>query len=70
MDNSDIGGTVAGLLLVLLIFAIIFVPVVKIIRKAGYSGWWVLMWFVPIANIVMLWVFAFSDWPSLEKRPG
>jgi hypothetical protein len=34
------------------------VPVVKIIQKAGYSGWWTLLWFVPLANIIMLWVSA------------
>lgn len=36
---------------------------VAIVRKAGYSGWWVLTGFVPMLNIVMFLVFAFSDWP-------
>ena len=34
-----------------------------VVRKAGYSGWWVLLGFVPIVGLVMLWVFAFSRWP-------
>jgi uncharacterized membrane protein YhaH (DUF805 family) len=34
-----------------------------VLRKAGYSGWWVLLGFVPIVGLVMLWVFAFSRWP-------
>ena len=46
-----------------------FVPVVKILHKAGYSGWWCLMVFVPLVNIVMFWVFAFADWPSLRGTP-
>ena len=25
------------------------------------------VWFVPLSNIVMLWVFAFSRWPSQDK---
>jgi predicted ABC-type exoprotein transport system permease subunit len=55
-------------LVVLIIFLAIFLtPLVMIITKAGYSGWWVLLWFVPIVNIVMLWVFAFADWPGLRQ---
>jgi hypothetical protein len=40
---------------------------VKIISKAGYSGWWVLVGIVPILNVIMFFVFAFSDWPVLQE---
>ena len=43
---------------------------VRIIRRAGYSGWWVLILLVPVVNIVMIWVFAFSDWPALARARG
>ena len=71
MDNSaaHLVGGIVGVLFGLGILAIVIVPIVMIIRKAGYSGWWVLIWLVPIANIIMLWVFAFSDWPNLARRP-
>jgi hypothetical protein len=39
---------------------------VNIVRKAGYSGWWVLAGFVPLANVVMVFAFAFADWPVLQ----
>ena len=42
---------------------------VQILRKAGYSGWWSLLTLVPLVNIAMIWVFAFSDWPALKARP-
>ena len=42
---------------------IFLIAYVKIISRAGYSGWWVLMMFVPIVNIVMLLIFAFKEWP-------
>jgi uncharacterized membrane protein YhaH (DUF805 family) len=45
-----------------------FVPIVKILRKAGYSGWWCLIVFVPLVNIIMFYVFAFADWPALRGR--
>ncbi len=47
----------------------IWLPV-RILHKAGYSGWWVVLGLVPIVNIVMVWVFAFADWPRLKRPPG
>jgi predicted lysophospholipase L1 biosynthesis ABC-type transport system permease subunit len=51
--------------LVFLVFAII--ATVKIVTKAGYSGWWVLIGLVPVANIVFYFIFAFSEWPVLRE---
>jgi hypothetical protein len=39
----------------------------KIFSKAGYSGALSLLMFVPIANIVMLCILAFSEWPVLRE---
>jgi hypothetical protein len=55
-------------IIVLLLWFVVLYPVGKILRKAGYSGWWVLLSLVPLANIVALWIFAFSDWPALSDR--
>ncbi len=49
--------------LFLLVFVFSLICQVKIITKAGYSGWYVLTAFVPILNIVMFLVFAFGKWP-------
>jgi uncharacterized membrane protein YhaH (DUF805 family) len=40
----------------------------RILRKAGYSGWWSLLAVVPLLNIAMIWVFSTSDWPALKAR--
>ena len=65
MFNEPLAGFV-----VLPIYAVIVaVPLlagVKIVSKAGYWGWWVLLAFVPVMNVVMFLVFAFSDWPILR----
>ena len=37
--------------LVLIIASVYVIPAVKILRQAGYSGWWVLISFVPFGNI-------------------
>jgi len=50
----------------LAIFAFFMWCYVRIVRRAGYSGWWVLILLVPVVNIVMVWVFAFSNWPALR----
>lgn len=41
---------------------------IRILHKAGYSGWWSLLTLLPLANIVVIWVFAFADWPALRAR--
>jgi hypothetical protein len=54
-------------LILVIVLAIYIVPAVKIISKAGYSGWWVLVLFIPLVNIIMIWVFAFSRWPVQDR---
>jgi hypothetical protein len=51
-------------------FVVFLVPYILIIRKAGYSGWWVLVTFVPLVNLIMLWVFALARWPVEERAAG
>ena len=53
--------------IVLLILVIAIWLPVRILHKAGYSGWWVLLTLIPVVNIVLLWVFAFADWPRLQR---
>lgn len=48
----------------LLAFAI---PAVRILNKTGYSGWWIILAFIPLVNVVMFWVFAFARWPIEER---
>lgn len=48
----------------LVISLMVFGPVVK---KAGYSKWWSLLMSIPILNLVMIWIFAFVDWPNMKK---
>jgi hypothetical protein len=70
--TSSSGGAGAALGVFLLFYLVIFVFVLfawaRIITKAGYSGAWVLVGLVPIVNLVMFFVFAFSDWPALQGR--
>jgi len=49
--------------LVLIIVAVKILIFCKIFSKAGYSWALGLLMLVPIANIVMLFVLAFAEWP-------
>jgi len=40
---------------------------VRILIKAGFSGWWVLVLAIPIFSIVFVWIFAFIAWPAEQK---
>ena len=59
-----------GFLVMIAVLLLVGVPVAKILGKAGYSRWLVILYFVPLVNLVMLWVFAFGDWPALRGRAG
>ena len=56
------------LLVPLAIVVLVVWMVSRVLRKAGYSGWWSVTALVPLVNLVMLWMFAFADWPALRAR--
>ena len=49
------------IIFILLIPILVFGPVVK---KAGFTRWWVLLMAIPLVNIIAVWVFAFVAWPA------
>ena len=69
MGNGD-SLSVWHILIFLIGFLVVVVPYVKIIQKAGYSGWWVIVGFIPLVNLIMLWVFALARWPVEERAAG
>jgi uncharacterized membrane protein YhaH (DUF805 family) len=62
------GLSILHVLIVVVILILYFLPIVKILQKAGYSGWWCLIVFVPLVNVVMFYVFAFANWPVLRDK--
>jgi hypothetical protein len=60
------GFSITHWLVMLVVCAIFLVPVWRILRRAGHSGWWVLVAFVPLINLIGLWIFAFTPWPALR----
>ena len=46
---------------------VIGVPISQILHRAGRSRWWTILAFVPLLNLISLWVFAFTRWPNLDR---
>jgi hypothetical protein len=57
-------------LIVLFWLAIFIVPAWRIVSKAGFPGALSLLMVIPIANIILLWVFAFMKWPVEKSGPA
>ena len=53
-------------LIELALFVVAVVACVRILRRLGYSGWWVLLGFVPIGNVIGLWQLSKADWPAVK----
>jgi hypothetical protein len=51
----------------LLAIVILGVPISAILRHAGRSAWWTVIAFIPLLNLVGLWIFAFSRWPAVDR---
>ena len=63
MNGLSAGAVTAIVIVAVAVWVVMLLAYVSIIRRAGYSGWWVLIGLAPIANIVMFLVFAFKEWP-------
>lgn len=63
MEPTAVTGLV-GILIAFVIIALVLWTCARISRKAGFSGWWSLLMLIPLVNIVMIWVFAFVQWPA------
>ena len=73
---SDSGASAAAtlgtfLLIWVIISVAIYILVIvawwKIASKAGYSGAWALIIFVPFISFIFFLIFAFSKWPVLQE---
>src|SRR5450432_1355235 len=72
-DQSQAVGTIFatfGIFFTILSVASIAFSIIigwKIFSKAGYSGAMSLLMFVPIANIVVICILAFGNWPIYQE---
>ena len=56
-------------LLALAILAFLIYCWWRICAKAGYKGAMALLMLVPLGNLILVLILAFSDWPVLKNHP-
>jgi hypothetical protein len=54
-------------LLVICAFLFVILPFWKIFQKAGFPGIMSLTLFVPLLNIIVIFWFAYTEWPVLRE---
>lgn len=54
---------ILGVLFVIFVFWLL----VRILQKAGFNPLWAFVLPIPVVNVIMVWVFAFADWPNLKR---
>ena len=67
-DSSGVSALSGSLILIWLVIsvaAIVFAVIIywRIFAKAGYNGAMGLLMFIPIANLIVLCMLAFAEWP-------
>ena len=67
MDSTTIIRIVAGLMVILVFLPIFVIPYWKIFSKAGFAGALSLLMIVPLVNLIVLYIVAFSEW---KIKPG
>ena len=69
MDQHPVGGAIAFIPL-LLILPLFLIPVARILRRTGHTRWWCLIAWIPLVNLVALWILAYVRWPAVDKAPN
>ncbi len=47
-----------------LMAVLVIYPIGRILGRIGLSPFWTILAFVPLVNLIALWVLAFVDWPA------
>jgi uncharacterized membrane protein YhaH (DUF805 family) len=55
-------------ILIILILLTFLIPIFRIVRRTGHSGWWCLLAFVPVVNWVGVWILAYAKWPAVDRE--
>ena len=69
MDHVNIGLPIAVgsfvLFFVALALLLMFWPTIRILKRLGLSPWMSVLLIVPIGNLLLLWIVAYSDWTNV-----
>ncbi len=52
----------------IVMIAVVIYPAGRILNRIGFSPLWSIVIFIPLVNLIALWILAFTEWPS--QRAG
>ena len=62
------GGSGAGHWVFFAIMAVLLLyPIGRILSRLGLSPFWSVLAFIPIVNLIALWLLAWIDWPAAGR---
>ena len=47
----------------IVMIAVVIYPVGRILSRIGFSPLWSVVTFIPVINLIALWILAFTEWP-------
>ncbi|AJC21831.1 hypothetical protein [Pandoraea pulmonicola] len=54
----------SGFLGLLIGIVLVGIPIWRILTRLGLSPWLTVLAFIPIVNIISLWLLSYANWPS------
>jgi hypothetical protein len=66
-DMMEFSG-LAHWLFFLALIALVIYPIGRILNRIGLSPLWSILAFIPVLNLLALWIVAFSDWPNQKDH--
>lgn len=60
-------GPLHWLFFIAVVVAVVY-PIGRILSRLGFSPLWSLVVFVPLVNLLTLWILAAIDWPDEKDR--
>ena len=47
--------------------AVVVYPLGRILNRIGFSPLWAIVMFIPLLNLIALWILAFTEWPGARE---
>lgn len=66
-DMMEFYGPIHWLFFLVLIALVIY-PIGRILNRIGLSPLWAILAFIPVLNLLALWIVAFSNWPNQNQH--
>lgn len=54
----------SGLIGLLVAIVVVGFPVWRILTRLGLSPWLTVLAFIPVVNVISLWLLSYANWPS------